>query len=105
MSAHPPASILFVDDSNLACYGLVRALREEGFHVLQASTGTEALRLVRQHPSLVILDVNLPDISGFEVCRRIKTNPDTASIFVLHLSGHYVSSDDRSEGLESGADG
>ncbi len=81
------------------------ALRQEGFHVLQASTGAEALRLVQQNPSVVILDVHLPDISGLEVCRRIKTQPDTASIFVLHLSGQYVSSDDRSEGLESGADG
>jgi PAS domain S-box-containing protein len=105
MSAHPPASILFVDDNDLACYGLVRALRQEGFHVLQARTGTAALELVRQHPSLVVLDVSLPDISGFEVCRRIKKDPDTASIFVLHLSGHYISSDDRSEGLEGGADG
>jgi PAS domain S-box-containing protein len=94
-----------VDDNDLACYGLVRALRQEGFQVLQASTGTEALKLVRQHPSLVVLDVSLPDLSGFEVCRRIKMNPDTASIFVLHLSGHYISSDDRSEGLEGGADG
>jgi PAS domain S-box-containing protein len=105
MSAHPPASILFVDDNDLACYGLVRALRQEGFHVLQASTGAQALQLVEQQPSVVVLDVNLPDLSGFEVCRRIKTDPRTASIFVLHLSGHYISSEDRSEGLEGGADG
>jgi sigma-B regulation protein RsbU (phosphoserine phosphatase) len=105
MSALPPPSILFVDDNDLACHGPVRALRQEGFHVLRASTGMEALRLVQQRPSVVILDVNLPDLSGFEVCRRIKTDPHTASIFVLHLSGHYVSSDDRSEGLEAGADG
>ncbi len=105
MSAPPPVSILLVDDNDLACHGLVRALRQEGFHVLQASTGVEALKLVQQHPSLVILDVYLPDVSGFEVCRRIKADPRTASIFVLHLSGHFISSDDRSEGLESGADG
>jgi PAS domain S-box-containing protein len=105
MSAHPLASILFVDDNDLACYGLVRALRQEGFDVLQASTGSAALELVRRHPSLVVLDVSLPDISGFEVCRRIKADPETASIFVLHLSGHYISSEDRSEGLEGGADG
>jgi sigma-B regulation protein RsbU (phosphoserine phosphatase) len=105
MSAHPPASILFVDDNDLACYGLVRALRQEGFHVLQARTGAEALHLVQQRPSVVVLDVNLPDINGFEVCRRIKTDPGTSSAFVLHLSGHYMSSDDRSEGLEGGADG
>jgi len=105
MSLPPPASILFVDDNSLACQGLIRALRQEGFQVLQASTGVEALQLVQQQPSVVILDVNLPDISGFEVCRRIKTEPSTASIFVLHLSGHYISSDDRVEGLEGGADG
>jgi sigma-B regulation protein RsbU (phosphoserine phosphatase) len=105
MSDLPSKSILFVDDNDAACYGLVRALRQEGFHVDQVSTGAEALRLARQHPSLVILDVYLPDLSGFEVCRRIKTDPGTASIIVLHLSGHYVSSEDRSEGLEGGADG
>ena len=105
MSHPPPASILFVDDNDLACQGLIRALRQEGFQVFQASTGSEALCLVQRQPSVVILDVNLPDISGFEVCRRIKMDPATASIFVLHLSGHYISSDDRVEGLEGGADG
>lgn len=105
MSASPINSILFVDDNALGSYGLVHALRQEGFHVLQASTGAEALQLLKQRPSLVILDVALPDMSGFEVCRRIKNNADTATIFVLHLSGHYVSSDDRSEALEGGADG
>jgi PAS domain S-box-containing protein len=105
MSAQSPASILFVDDNDLACYGLIRALRREGFHVLQARTGSEALRLIGEHPSLVILDVYLPDLSGFEVCRRIKSDPDSASILVLHLSGHFISSEDRSVGLEGGADG
>jgi PAS domain S-box-containing protein len=105
MSALPPTSILFVDDNELACYGLVRALRHEGFHVLQASTGREALELVQHKPSVVVLDVQLPDLSGFEVCRRIKSDPSTASLFVLHLSGQYIRSEDRSEGLECGADG
>lgn len=105
MSALPPASILFVDDNDLACYGLVRALRQEGFHVLQASTGSEALQIVQRKPSVVILDVQLPDISGFEVCRRIRMDPATASLLVLHLSGQYIRSEDRSEGLEGGADG
>ena len=105
MSAPAPASILFVDDNDLASRGLIRALRQAGYNVLQATTGHEALRLVQQQPSLVILDVSLPDISGFEVCRRIKSDPRTASSFVLHLSGQYVRSEDRTEGLECGADG
>jgi PAS domain S-box-containing protein len=105
MSDPPSASILFVDDNDLACLGLIRALRQDGYSVVQAATGAEALRLVQQQPSLVILDVSLPDVNGVEVCRRIKSDPRTASIFVLHLSGHYVSSEDRTEALESGADG
>jgi PAS domain S-box-containing protein len=105
MPDFPPKSILFVDDNDAACYGLVRALRHGGFHVDQVSTGAEALQLVRQHPALVILDISLPDLSGFEVCRRIKADPETASVIVLHLSGHYISSEERSEGLEGGADG
>lgn len=106
MSLLAPPSILFVDDNDLACQGLIRALRQEGFQVFQANKGADALVLVQQkQPSLVILDVYLPDINGFEVCRRIKTDPATTSIFVLHLSGHYISSDDRVEGLEGGADG
>jgi PAS domain S-box-containing protein len=105
MPDFPSKSILFVDDNDAACYGLVRALRQEGFHVHKVSTGAEALRLARQHPALVILDVQLPDLSGFEVCRRIKADANTASIIVLHLSGHFISSEDRSAGLEGGADG
>jgi phosphoserine phosphatase RsbU/P len=105
MSAPAPASILFVDDNDAACCGLVRFLRQEGFEVTQASTGGEALRLARAQPGLVVLDVNLPDMSGFEVCRRLKADPATAAVPVLHLSGHYVSSEDRTWGLEGGADG
>jgi PAS domain S-box-containing protein len=54
---------------------------------------------------LIILDINLPDLSGHEVRRRLKTDPATAAIPVLHLSASFVESDNRAEGLEGGADG
>ena len=73
--------------------------------MVEAATGGEALRLVAQKPDLVILDINLPDIDGFEVCRRIKESSETASVAVLHLSASRVGSEERSEGLEGGADG
>jgi CheY-like chemotaxis protein len=73
--------------------------------VEEAATGGEGLRLAAHHPGLVVLDVNLPDINGFEVCRRIKAHPATAAIPVLHLSGAFVNPDDASRGLAGGADG
>ena len=76
-----------VDDYAPGLYARSRALRQAGFTVLEASNGTEALRLAPIHkPALVLLDVNMPDMSGLEVCRRLKTDPDTAALLVLHVS-------------------
>lgn len=81
-----------------------RILKQAGFEVLEAASGEEALRLATNHPDLIILDVKLPDIDGFEVCRRIKSNPATSLIPILHLSATYLDSESRVKGLEGGAD-
>ena len=99
------ATILFVDDDEANRRMLCWLFRNEGFAVMEAGTGAEALRLASAKPDLVVLDVNLPDLNGFEVCRRLKADPATASTPVLHVSAVYINSGDRSEGLESGADG
>ena len=96
--------ILAVDDNEALRYSLVRSLRDAGYQVIEARTGTEALQLVEQMPDLVTLDVNLPDMHGFDVCRKIKTNPATAHIPVLHLSSTFIEPDARVQGLASGAD-
>src|SRR5262249_14465710 len=82
-----------------------RILRKAGFEVKEAATGTDALRLADEKPDIVLLDVSLPDISGFEVCRRIKAHPATNAIPVLHLSALFVTSEDRTHWWEVGADG
>jgi signal transduction histidine kinase/CheY-like chemotaxis protein len=105
MSDRPPPSILYVDDDEVMRHAFTWILKREGFRTREATTGTEALRLAAEKPDLIILDVNLPDIDGFEVCRRIKAHPATAAIPVLHMSGVYVRSEDRTHGLEGGADG
>jgi two-component system cell cycle sensor histidine kinase/response regulator CckA len=102
-SASP--SILYVDDDENHRHTFTWLLERAGFRTREGRTGADALRLAAEKPDLIILDVNLPDIDGFEVCRRIKGQPATAAIPVLQMSGVYVRSEDRTLGLESGADG
>src|SRR5207237_765677 len=97
--------ILIVDDYPGARYLRSRILSEAGYEVLEANTGTEALAIARAAtPSLILLDVNLPDISGLEVCERLKQDPVTASIPVIQITGAWLSEDDRRQGMTSGAD-
>ncbi|MEH2037723.1 hybrid sensor histidine kinase/response regulator [Nostoc sp.] len=103
--SEPRITILHVDDNEANRYVVNRILQNAGFSVVEAATGTTGLEAVANfQPDLVILDVQLPDISGFEVCRQIKANPETAFIPVLHLSASFVQSQDKAEGLDSGAD-
>ena len=98
-------TILAVDDDEASLYLLVKTLRGAGFHVLEAPTGREALKLSLELPDLIVLDVNLPDIHGRDVCRMIKDSPATGSIPVLHLSASSIDSHSAARGLEGGADG
>jgi DNA-binding response OmpR family regulator len=97
-------TILAVDDNDAIRYSLARALQGGGYRVIEARNGTETLRLADQCPDLITLDVHLPDIDGFEVCRRLKANPKTAHIPVLHISATVTDTDNRVRGLEA-ADG
>jgi PAS domain S-box-containing protein len=105
MSKRTDTLILLVDDDLAKRYTIAKTLVRSGFDVQEAGSGGEALRLVATLPDLVILDVKLPDIDGFEVCRRIKSDPATSAIPVLHLSTTFVDIEDKVHGLDSGADG
>jgi CheY-like chemotaxis protein len=97
--------ILIVDDYPGARYLRSRILSDGGYEVLEAGTGTDALKMARTlKPSLILLDVNLPDISGLEVCERLKQDPETALIPVIQITGAWLSEEDRQRGLASGAD-
>jgi len=98
-------TILNVDDYEPGRYARSRLLRSFGFEVREAKTGAEALSVAAtEPPALVILDVNLPDISGFEVCRRLKEGATTATLPVLHMSATYTGALHKVLGLEGGAD-
>jgi PAS domain S-box-containing protein len=105
MTKQPEARILLVDDDETKRYTIAKPLERAGFELQQASSGADALRMVASLPDLVILDVKLPDLSGFEVCRRIKSDPNTASIPILHVSSTFVDIEDKVHGLDCGADG
>ena len=72
--------ILCVDDNDGARYALVRTLQRAGFRTIEAATGTEALRKMADRPDLVVLDVQLPDINGFEVAARLTANGGAVAI-------------------------
>jgi PAS domain S-box-containing protein len=102
MSA-PPELILNVDDDAANRYVKTRSLRMGGMQVIEAEDGTTALSLIAEHqPLLVLLDVNLPDVNGLEVCRRIKQS--WPEIIVIQISATAISSAEKIVGLESGAD-
>jgi len=99
------ALILNVDDSDGARYAKSRILTRAGFNVIEASNGGDALlRAAKDRPTLILLDVKLPDINGLEVCRRLKDNPDTNTILVLQTSASFIGTADKIRALDGGAD-
>ena len=83
-----PAKILIVDDNPVVLFAVAHLLKAEGFAVLEATTGAEGLSRARaEAPDLVLLDVMLPDVNGVELCRQIKTGPDTRQLFVVNRDG------------------
>lgn len=104
--ASQAASILNVDDYAPGLYARSKVLRQAGFEVLEATTGNQTLKLASEHkPAVVLLDVNLPDMHGFEVCRRMRTNPALAATTILHISASSVHEESLVRGLNTGADG
>jgi signal transduction histidine kinase len=98
-------SILNVDDYGPGRYARTRILQQAGFKVLEAATGMEAIELARAHsPALILLDVNLPDINGFEVCRIMRQNPRSVNATIVHISASNIQPHHQITGLEGGAD-
>ncbi len=94
-------TILVVDDEPAIAETVEYSLKSEGFSVLLAETGSDALNLFREeNPRFIVLDVGLPDISGFDVCRRIRKSSDVPILFLTARESEI----DRVVGLELGGD-
>ncbi|MCU1286277.1 MAG: multi-sensor signal transduction histidine kinase [Acidobacteriales bacterium] len=104
MSKQKQIRILHVDDRAENRYIVSKILRNAGFQVIEGKTGREALQLAAEQPDLIILDVRLPDIIGYEVAKRIKSNPATSSIPIIQLSASFITDESKVQALDSGAD-
>ncbi|MER5476923.1 fused response regulator/phosphatase [Streptomyces sp. NPDC002734] len=100
---------MVLDDNDTKRYIISSWLRRAGHTVVEAADGTEGLALLAsaadgELPELAVVDVRLPDMSGFEVCEQIKADPRTASLPVIHISATAIEVSDRAQGLHRGAD-
>lgn len=99
-----PGKILIVDDESAARAALEMLLRREGFEVRDASNGEAALAECAAFlPDLILLDILMPGLNGFEVCRRIKATPETRLTPVVLITG-LSATEDRIQGINAGAD-
>jgi len=105
MSDRPVISVLVVDDTLANRWVLLRILEEGGYRVIEGETAADAVRLAAERPDLIVLDVRLPDGSGFEIARGMKADQQTADIPLLLISASFTSPNERARGLDAGADG
>lgn len=101
----PAARILVVEDEDNIATALEFLITREGYGHDRVASGADALPRIRDtHPNLVLLDVMLPEVSGYEICERIRTDPGLADVKVLMMTarGSVI---ERRRGVELGADG
>lgn len=99
--------ILVVDDEKDIIESLKISLESDNYSVVEAYTGSEAIKKARSEaPDLILLDVMLPDITGYETCNRLRKNPLTKLIPIIMLTGlSGITKNDKKLGLDLGADG
>jgi two-component system NtrC family sensor kinase len=100
----PRGRVLIIDDQETTRYVFRRILSRAGFLVEEAMTGADGLVKSHNSPDLIIADVNLPDMFGYDLARRLKSNQTTASIPILQISATFVSDESKVQALEGGAD-
>lgn len=90
-----------LDNLDLVCY----LLEQENYEVIRATNGREALEKAKQQmPDILLLDMSIPEVDGWEVARLLKSSPETKSICIVALTGHILPGD-RKKALDAGCDG
>jgi len=96
--------ILLVEDNEMTRDMLARRLSRSGYEVIEAADGREALDLARDGIDLVVLDMSLPEMDGWEAARRLKGDPATRAIPIVAVTAHVMAGD-REKALAAGCDG
>jgi CheY-like chemotaxis protein len=98
--------VLAVDDNETHSYALRKILEHSGFEVLIAHNGSDTLVLARENcPDVVLLDINLPDMTGYDVCSKLKSDKDTSKIPIVFHSASEPTGPARSQAESLGASG
>lgn len=98
------ATILVVDDEEANLYALRLILESKGYRCLEASSGPEALEIAEaSNPDVILLDIHMPEMDGYEVCRRLKENARTRHIPIVFLTARYRDHEEIARGLDAGA--
>src|ERR1051326_7858182 len=105
LSTSAAPRVLVIDDDDDGRDLTATILRTAGFDVWEAATGGAGLARAGDAPDLIVLDILLPDVDGFEVCRRLRASPTTASIPLIFVTAAFRDPMDRVRGLDEGADG
>lgn len=95
--------VLIADDEDFIRVHIARRLASHGLEVLQAGSGDEVLSLAKTGPDVILMDVKMPQIDGFEAARRLKADPSTRDIPLILLSAR-AQQEDLDEGFQAGAD-
>lgn len=96
-------TVLYIEDNETNVDIVQRMLEREGYHVLFALQGLEGIELAeQQHPDLIIVDLHLPGMNGYEITKRLKSNPSLEQIPILMLTADIYA---RQTGEEAGIDG
>jgi len=95
--------VLCIDDVESHRYSMARLLRLAGFDVQEHGCGNDALVAAEEQADVILLDIGLPDVDGFEVCRLLKARKETAAIPVIHVTASHRDEVDRDESLSAGA--
>jgi two-component system cell cycle response regulator DivK len=96
--------ILIVEDNQENCEALSRRLERRGYSVIIATDGRAGVTMAQEeHPDLILMDLNLPDVDGWEATRMIKASTETATIPIIALTAHAIAGDEQ-RALQAGCD-